>query len=137
MDYGMTEKLSNNDVMATVNWNGSTFRAPEQPRRRLWLSQGRLSVVWMDNAAMLGRAERREGQGIPELHHGPRERGADLEFARYANGIEGSEAFMPEDMKTAPEIVSRRAEGGRDLHVGPARPEAQKFYTAIWTELQK
>jgi spermidine/putrescine transport system substrate-binding protein len=27
MDYGMTEKLSSGDVMASVNWNGSTFRA--------------------------------------------------------------------------------------------------------------
>ena len=26
MDYGMTEKMSANDVMASVNWNGSTFR---------------------------------------------------------------------------------------------------------------
>ena len=27
MDYGMTEKLSSADVAASVNWNGSTFRA--------------------------------------------------------------------------------------------------------------
>ena len=27
MDYGMVEKLSSNDVMAAVNWNGSTYRA--------------------------------------------------------------------------------------------------------------
>merc|ERR1711974_204416 len=27
MDYGTTEKLSNGDLMASVNWNGSTFRA--------------------------------------------------------------------------------------------------------------
>ena len=38
-------------------------------------------------------------------------------FAKYANGIKGSDEFMPDDRKDAPEV--------------------QQLYTAIWTELTK
>jgi spermidine/putrescine transport system substrate-binding protein len=58
-------------------------------------------------------------------------------FARYSNGIKGSEAFMPEDMKTAPEVVvpAEHAAAGRFSVTCP--PEVTELYTAIWTELQK
>ena len=58
-------------------------------------------------------------------------------FARYANGIKGSEAFMPEDMKTAPEVnipESAKAAGKFNL---ACKPEVQEIYTKIWTEIQK
>ena len=58
-------------------------------------------------------------------------------FARYSNGITGSEEYMPEDMTTAPEInvPAEFAEAGVFSPACP--PEVQKLYTAIWTELQK
>jgi spermidine/putrescine transport system substrate-binding protein len=58
-------------------------------------------------------------------------------FARYANGIAGSEAFLPEDMQTAPEIVvpDELKAAGKFTPACPA--ESQEYYTAIWTELQK
>ncbi len=59
------------------------------------------------------------------------------EFARYANGIAGSDEFMPEDMKTAPEIVvpEQFVAAG---HFLPTCPQsATDLYTSIWTELVK
>jgi spermidine/putrescine transport system substrate-binding protein len=58
-------------------------------------------------------------------------------FARYANGIKGSEAFMPEDMKTAPEVVVPDDLKGAAYVAKTCAPAATKLYTAIWTELQK
>jgi C4-dicarboxylate-binding protein DctP len=58
-------------------------------------------------------------------------------FARYANGIKGSEAFMPEDMQTAPEIVVPEDLKAAGKFSPACSDEAQAMYTAIWTELQK
>ena len=59
------------------------------------------------------------------------------EFARYANGIEGSEAFMPEDMKTVPEVNTPEQFQSAGFVAKTCSPEATELYTAIWTELTK
>ena len=58
-------------------------------------------------------------------------------FHRYANGIEGSDKFMPADMKDAPEVnvPAEFAKNGVQSETCP--PEVQALYTKIWTELQK
>ena len=56
-------------------------------------------------------------------------------FARYANGIKGSEQFMPADMQGAPELTL--PEGNKGVFVQSCPPEVNEFMTSIWTELQK
>lgn len=138
MDYGMTEKLSNGDVMASVNWNGSTFRARLNNPAVVYGYPKEGYPVWMDSAAILSDAQNVDNAKLfLNFIMAPENAAMISAFARYANGIDGSEAFMPEDMKTAPEIVvpAELAAAGRFTAVCSA--EAQEFYTAIWTELQK
>ncbi len=58
-------------------------------------------------------------------------------FARYANGIIGSEKFMPEDMKTAVEINVPKEFKDKGHFVPACSKEANDYQTAIWTELTK
>ncbi len=59
------------------------------------------------------------------------------DFAKYANGIKGSEAFMPEELRTAPELnpPAELAAAGAFLEACP--PEVHELYTRIWTEVTK
>ena len=138
MDYGMTEKLSNADVMATVNWNGSTFRARINNPDVAYGYPKEGYVVWMDSAAILADAQNvEEAKSFLNFIMDPENAALISSFARYANGIEGSEAFMPEDMKTAPEIVVPADLADAGIFTAACSAEAQEYYTAIWTELQK
>jgi len=58
-------------------------------------------------------------------------------FARYANGIEGSEKYMPEDMKGANELVVPEDKKPVAEFMRLCDPATQEIYTKIWTELQK
>jgi spermidine/putrescine transport system substrate-binding protein len=138
MDYGMTEKLGNGDVAASVNWNGSTFRAREMNGDVVYGYPREGYIVWMDNVALLADAQNvEEARTFINFIMDPENAALISSFARYANGIEGSEAFLPPEMATAPEIVvpEELQDAGRFTLACPQ--EAQEFYTAIWTELQK
>ena len=138
MDYGTTEKLSNGDIPASVNWNGSTFRARLANPSIAYGYPQEGYIVWMDNVALLSDAENvEEAKTFMNFIMEPENAALISEFARYANAIEGSQQYMPEEMATAPEInvPEELADAG---HFNLACPrEAQEIYTAIWTELQK
>ena len=94
--------------------------------------------LWMDNVTILKDAKNVDNAKLfVNFILDPENAAMISAFARYANGIAGSEAFMPEDMKTAPEIVVPK----EYLAAGHFNPtcsaKAQEYYTAIWTELQK
>jgi spermidine/putrescine transport system substrate-binding protein len=138
MDYGTTDKLSSGDYAASVNWNGSTMRARINNPDVVYGYPVEGYPMFMDSVALLADA-----QNVDEAYEfinfilEPENAAMISSFARYANGVEGSEQFMPEDMSSAPEIVTpdEFAAVGRFLPTCPQ--SAIDLYTAIWTELLK
>lgn len=138
MDYGTTDKLSSGDYVATVNWNGSTMRARLNNADVAYGYPKEGYPLWMDSVGLLADAPNvDEAYKFLDFIMVPENAAMISSFARYANGIAGSEPFMPEEMKTAPEIQvpAEFVAAGKFLPTCPQ--SATDLYTAIWTELVK
>ena len=138
MDYGIIEKFAGRDLAASLYWNGAAFRArKENPDVRFgYPKEG--YVVWMDSVVILADAQNVENAKLfMNFIMDPENAALISAFARYANGIKGSEAFMPEDMKTAPEVVIPAEFADLGVFTPTCPPEVTKIYSAIWTDLQK
>jgi len=90
----------------------------------------------MDNAAILKDAKNVENaKQFLNFIMDPENAAMLSAFARYANGILGSEQYMPADMRDAPELTLPADNKGVFLAACPT--EVTEIMTRIWTELQK
>jgi spermidine/putrescine transport system substrate-binding protein len=138
MDYGMEDKMASNDVPASLYWNGAIMRARlENPDVKFGYPKEGF-VIFSDQVALLSDAQNMDNAyKFLDFIMVPEHAAMISAFARYANGIAGTEAFMPEDMKGAPELVIPAELASAGHLVETCSPKAQEYYTAIWTELQK
>jgi spermidine/putrescine transport system substrate-binding protein len=139
MDYGATERVSNGDWAASVNWNGSSMRVRINTNGDVQYGYPREGYpLFMDSVALLKDAKNvEEAYKFLDFIMVPENAAMISAFARYANGIAGSEAFMPEDMKTAPEVVIPEEFKAAGRFLPTCTGKSLDYITAIWTELQK
>ena len=138
MDYGMEDKMATGDVPASVYWNGGILRARLKNPDVAYGYPREGYIVWMDSVTLLKDAQNVDNAyAFLNFIALPENAGMISAFARYANGIAGSDAFMPEDMKTAPEVVVPEEFRAAGHFLPTCSPKAQEYITAIWTELQK
>jgi spermidine/putrescine transport system substrate-binding protein len=138
MDYGMEEKMATSDVPASVYWNGAIMRARLKNPDVAFGYPKEGFVIFSDQVALLSDAQNVDNAyKFLDFIMVPEHAAMLSAFARYANGIAGSEPFMPADMKDAPELVIPAELVDAGHLVQTCSPKAQEYYTAIWTELQK
>lgn len=138
MDYGATEKMSNNDWAATVYWNGAALRSRLNNPDVAFGYPREGYPLFMDSVAILSDARNVDGAyKFLDFIMVPENAALISAHARYANGIAGSDPFMPEEMRGAPEVEIAEEHKAAGHFLLTCSPKAQEYMTAIWTELMK
>jgi spermidine/putrescine transport system substrate-binding protein len=138
MDYSVTDKLPAGDYSAVYYWNGAIMRSRlANPDIKFgYPKEG--YPIFMDSVAILKDAKNVENAKLfMNFIMDPENAAMISAFAKYANGIKGSEQFMPEDMKTAPELVVPAEFEKAGEFLESCSPEVVSLYSRIWTDVQK
>lgn len=138
MEYSTVDKMVKNEWAATSDWNGSAMRQRLQNPDIKFGFPKEGFPIFMDSVGILKDAPNADNAyQFLDFIMQPENAAMLSNFARYANGITGSDAFMEADMKTAPELVIPEEVKDKGYFLNVCPPKAQEYYTAIWTELQK
>jgi spermidine/putrescine transport system substrate-binding protein len=138
MEYSVIEPMVKGDFLASSDWNGSAFRQRLQNADVKYGYPVEGTVVWQDTLVILKDAKNVENAKLfMNFMMDPESAGMLSSFARYANGILGSDKFMPADMKDAPELTLPDFMKGKTDFSTACPPDVVELYTAIWSDLIK
>jgi len=138
MDYGVIEKFASHDFGAALYWNGAALRSrlANKDVRYGYPKEG--YPLFMDSVAILKDAKNVENAKLfQNFIMDPQNAALISAFANYANGIKGSEPYLPKEMLGAPEVEIPADAVERGHFLKPCSPEVQELYTKIWTDLLK
>ena len=137
MEYGVIEKIATGDLAASLYWNGAAFRARVKNPDVHYGYPVEGYSLWMDSAAVLSEAKNVENAKLfMNFIMVPENAALISNFARYANGVVGSEKFMDPAMTSAPEIVMPANAPAPDF-VPPCEQDVVELYNKIWTRLKQ
>lgn len=138
MDYSVTEKLPAGDYAGVYYWNGAIMRSRIKNADIKFGYPKEGYPIFMDSVAVLKDAKNVDNAKLfMNFIMDPQNAAMISDFAKYANGIKGSQEFMSPDMKTAPELVvpAEFEKAGEFLQT--CSPEVASLYSRIWTDIQK
>jgi len=138
LDYPSIEKYTAGDYAAGVSWGGAAMRVRLKSDRFVYGYPKEGYPIWMDNVAVLKTAPNVENAKLFQNFIMDPENAALISaYARYANGIKGSEKFMPEEMRNAPEIVVPEEFLAKGVFSPACPQEVNDLYMKIWTQVLK
>jgi spermidine/putrescine transport system substrate-binding protein len=136
MDFETSEKYEHGELGAGVTWSGAAFRSRLKNPDLVYGYPKEGFPFFMDSVAVLKDAKNVENAKLfQNFIMAPENAALISASARFANGIEGSDAYMPADMKTAPEVNIPEESAGKGRFNQGCPPEVQEKYAAIWKEV--
>ncbi|WP_119387970.1 ABC transporter substrate-binding protein [Taklimakanibacter lacteus] len=138
MDYGVIEKFASRDFGAAYYWNGAALRSRQQNKDVRYGYPKEGYPLFMDSVAVLKDAKNLENAKLfQNFIMDPQNAALISAFANYANGIKGSDQYLPEHMKGAPEVEIPAEFVSKGQFFKLCEPEVTALYSQIWTELLK
>jgi spermidine/putrescine transport system substrate-binding protein len=136
-DYDTLGKLTSGDVDASENWNGYSWRARQQIPTMKFAYPKEGIEGFMDNVSVLKDAPNMENAKLfQNFIMDPQNAAMISDFARYNNGIMGSDKYLDPSFANAPEIKPP-AGAPKPEFVPPCPKNVNDVYNKIWTALLK
>jgi spermidine/putrescine transport system substrate-binding protein len=130
------DKFVSGELAAGVYYSGGALRVRLKNEDIVFGYPKEGFIFFMDSVAVLKEAKNVDNaKRFQNFIMTPENAALISAFAGFANGVQGSEAYMPEEMKTAPEVNIPAEFAGRGVFTPTCPPELQEKYTAIWKEL--
>jgi spermidine/putrescine transport system substrate-binding protein len=135
--YDTIQIMTSGDVDVSQQWNGASMRVREQIPTVAYAYPKEGFTGWMDNVAVLKDAPNLENAKLfQNFVMDPENAALISDFAKYANGVMGSEKFLPPEFANAPEIKIPDGAPAPEF-VPPCSQEVNDMYNKIWTNLLK
>jgi spermidine/putrescine transport system substrate-binding protein len=135
-DNGMIENFAARDYGAAFYWSGGSLRAREEnPDVRFGYPREGYPV-FMDSVAILKEAKNVDNAKLfLNFIMDPVNAAMMSNYAKFANGIKGSEAYMLDELKTAPELVVPQEFQAAGQFLLACPPHVNELYTKIWAAI--
>jgi spermidine/putrescine transport system substrate-binding protein len=138
MDYSAHEKMASREYSAVYYWNGAMLRARLQNDEVAFGFPKEGYPIFMDSVAILKDAKNVDNAKLfMNFVMAPENAAMISNFAKYANGIKGSDAFMDKNLQGAPELNAPAELAAKGEFLTPCDPAVNELYTKIWTDVLK
>jgi spermidine/putrescine transport system substrate-binding protein len=138
MDYSAHEKMASREYSAVYYWNGAMLRARLQNAEVNFGYPKEGYPFFMDSVAILKDAKNVENAKLfMNFIMAPENAALLSNFAKYANGIKGSDAFMDKELQGAPEITPTADQVAKGEFMLSCPAAVNELYTKIWTDVLK
>lgn len=138
VDFSDVAKYVKGDFAAGLNYSGPSFRARQQNGKIVFGYPKEGYPIFSDNVVILKDAKNVDNAKLfQNFMMDPENAALNAIFNGYPSAIKGVDAFLPQEMKDAPEInvpPEFAATGGINL---ACPPNVQELYSRIWTDLLK
>ncbi|WP_299848824.1 extracellular solute-binding protein [uncultured Roseovarius sp.] len=134
-DSETKEPLVSGEAAVSMSWNGYAMRARDEKPSLTYVYPKEGFTGWMDNLAVPKGAQNIENaKAFINFVMAPENAAMITNYARYSNGIKGSDAFVDPDLAAAPEMTPP-ADVPAPEFIPVCSPESIELYDRIWTKL--